>query len=390
MKIKRFFAPNIRQAIRMVREEQGPDAVILSNSKVEGGVEIVIALDYDEEMLRHAAIDQGTPPSSAAPARKNSPHPSPQVTASQDPAMAQMRNEMHSLRGLLEQQLPGLAWGELARSHPLRARLVYNLKETGLSPVLARQIASEVSESKQFDAAWREALANLAHRIHVTDDDILDKGGIISLVGPTGVGKTTTIAKLAARCVLRYGARHVALVTADNFRIGAHEQLRTYGRILGIPVQAAADGNELRDALHNFRDKRLVLIDTAGMGQRDQRLAEQFKMLRINGYPIKNYLVLSATTQLAGLMEVAKAFQSIPLNGCILTKLDEATSLGGPLSVVIQQQLAVAYVSDGQRVPEDLRPARAHNLVSQSVSLAARTVNMLKKQSAMGSVVRSA
>ena len=390
MKIKRFFAPNIRQAIRMVREEQGPDAVILSNSKVEGGVEIVIALDYDEEMLRHAAIDQGTPPSSAAPARKNSPHPSPQVTASQDPAMAQMRNEMHSLRGLLEQQLPGLAWGELARSHPLRARLVYNLKETGLSPVLARQIASEVSESKQFDAAWREALANLAHRIHVTDDDILDKGGIISLVGPTGVGKTTTIAKLAARCVLRYGARHVALVTADNFRIGAHEQLRTYGRILGIPVQAAADGNELRDALHNFRDKRLVLIDTAGMGQRDQRLAEQFKMLRINGYPIKHYLVLSATTQLAGLMEVAKAFQSIPLNGCILTKLDEATSLGGPLSVVIQQQLAVAYVSDGQRVPEDLRPARAHNLVSQSVSLAARTVNMLKKQSAMGSVVRSA
>lgn len=390
MKIKRFFAPNIRQAIRMVREEQGPDAVILSNSKVEGGVEIVIALDYDEEMLRHAAIDQGTPPSSAAPARKNSPHPSPQVTASQDPAMAQMRNEMHSLRGLLEQQLPGLAWGELARSHPLRARLVYNLKETGLSPMLARQIASEVSESKQFDAAWREALANLAHRIHVTDDDILDKGGIISLVGPTGVGKTTTIAKLAARCVLRYGARHVALVTADNFRIGAHEQLRTYGRILGIPVQAAADGNELRDALHNFRDKRLVLIDTAGMGQRDQRLAEQFKMLRINGYPIKNYLVLSATTQLAGLMEVAKAFQSIPLNGCILTKLDEATSLGGPLSVVIQQQLAVAYVSDGQRVPEDLRPARAHNLVSQSVSLAARTVNMLKKQSAMGSVVRSA
>lgn len=390
MKIKRFFAPNIRQAIHMVREEQGPDAVILSNTKVEGGVEIVVAVDYDEELLRHAAMDQAATADNPAPTKKNPPHPASQIVWSQDPAMVQMRHEMHSLRGLLEQQLPGLAWGELARAHPLRARLVYNLKETGLSPVLARQIAAEVSEGKQFDAAWHEALANLAHRIQVTDDDILDKGGVISLVGPTGVGKTTTIAKLAARCVLRYGARHVALVTADNFRIGAHEQLRTYGRILGIPVQSASDNDGLRDALHAFRDKRLVLIDTAGMGQRDQRLADQFKMLRIDGFPIKNYLVLSATTQLAGLLEVAQAFQDIPLSGCILTKLDEATSLGGPLSVVIQQKLAVAYVSDGQRVPEDLRPARAHNLVSLSVNLAARTISMLKKQSVGDSTARSA
>ncbi len=390
MKIKRFFAPNIRQAIRMVREEQGPDAVILSNNKVEGGVEIVIAVDYDEVLLRNAAMQQPAPANMPTSLRKNPAYPPAPAVPLQDPAMAQIRNEMHSLRGLLEQQLPGLAWGELARSHPLRARLVYSLKEIGLSPVLARKIAGEASESKQFDAAWGEALANLAHRIRVTDDDILDQGGVISLVGPTGVGKTTTIAKLAARCVLRYGARHVALVTADNFRIGAHEQLRTYGRILGIPVQSAADSNELRDALHNFRDKRLVLIDTAGMGQRDQRLAEQCKMLQIHGFPIKNYLVLSATTQLAGLLEVAQAYQGVQLKGCILTKLDEATSLGGPLSIVIQQQLAIAYVSDGQRVPEDLRPARAHNLVSQSVSLATRTVKMLKKQSAMGGVVRSA
>lgn len=390
MKIKRFFAPSIRQAIRMVREDQGPDAVILSNTKVDGGVEIVTAVDYDEELLRHAEGDRVEPVLGAAPAVREKAKPANKVVWSQDPTLVQMRHEMNSMRGLLEQQLPGLAWGEMARKHPLRARLVYSLRETGLSPVLAKQIANKVAEQSDFDAGWREALALLAHRIKVADTDMLDKGGIVALLGPTGVGKTTTIAKLAARFVLRHGARHMALVTTDNYRIGAHEQLRAYARILGVQVQTAANAAELNEVLHGFRDKRLVLIDTAGMSQRDQRLMQQIEMLRSKNFKIMNYLVMSATTQHAALVDVARAFNAGSMSGCILTKLDEATSLGGPLSVIIQQQLPVAYYSDGQRVPEDLHTARAHSLVSSGVMLAARTVSMLRRYSNTNSSTRTA
>ncbi|MHB8255677.1 MAG: flagellar biosynthesis protein FlhF [Acidiferrobacterales bacterium] len=376
MRIKRFFAPNIRQAIRMVREEVGPDAVILSNTEVEGGVEIIAAMDYDEALLQSS---EGAPAPGAAAADSCKPAAGgARIEWSQEPALLDMRREMKSLRGLLEQQLSSLAWGDMARRNPMRARLLHSLRDTGISPALARQIANEAAQTTDYEAAWRQALAILAHRLQVTNDDILDRGGVVALIGPTGVGKTTTIAKLAARFVLRHGARGVALVTTDSYRIGAHEQLRTYARILGLPLRIAANGEELRAALAAFSDKRLVLVDSAGMSQRDLRLSEQMALLADGGEPLGTYLVLSAAGQMSAALEAARAFHGTRLRGCIITKLDEAMSLGGLLSVVIQQKLPVAYVSDGQRVPEDLAVARAHNLVSSAVSLAARAAHMLR------------
>ncbi|MHB8346429.1 MAG: flagellar biosynthesis protein FlhF [Acidiferrobacterales bacterium] len=376
MRIKRFFAPNIRQAIRMVREEVGPDAVILSNTEVDGGVEIIAAMDYDEALLKGTG---SVPASTTAAADSSKPAADPTRNEwSQDPALLEMRREMKSMRGLLEQQLSSLAWGDMARRNPARARLLHSLRDTGISPALARQIASEAAQTADYDAAWRQALAILAHRIAVTNDDILDRGGVVALIGPTGVGKTTTIAKLAARYVLRHGARNVALVTTDSYRIGAHEQLRTYARILGLPLRVAASGEELRSALAGFSDKRLVLVDSAGMSQRDLRLTEQMALLADGGEPLRTYLVLSAAGQMFSALEAARAFQDARLRGCIITKLDEAMSLGGLLSVMIQQKLPVAYVSDGQRVPEDLAVARAHSLVSSAVGLAARAAKILR------------
>jgi flagellar biosynthesis protein FlhF len=198
----------------------------------------------------------------------------------------------------------------------------------------------------------------------------MDQGGVVALVGSTGVGKTTSVAKLAARYVLRHGQRHVALVTTDSYRIGAHEQLMTYGRLLGIPVQIASDHKELHSALNSLADKRLVLIDTAGMSQRDVRLSEQFATLADSGIPIRTLLVLSATAHPSVLTETVEAFSSVDLEGAILTKLDEAAKLGGVLSTVINQQLPLMFVTDGQRVPEDMHLARAQNLVQKAAELA--------------------
>jgi flagellar biosynthesis protein FlhF len=402
MKIKRFFASDISGAIRKVREELGPDAVILSNLEVSGGIEIVAAIDYDEALfdglgMQGSESNKRTAPTESAPAEAPQPEPvqvmqSSQPTVetatkskpavkiewSQEPTLVEMRREMESLRGMMENGLTGLAWGEQARRHPQRTRLLRELVNMGLSPSLCRELASEQSEG-DYDYMWRKSLGRLAQRLPVSDEDILDEGGVIALLGPTGVGKTTTIAKLAARYALRHGSQSVALVTTDSYRIGAHEQLRIYGRILNVPVRIANDGHELRETLASLQDKRLVLIDTAGMSQRDVRLSEQIAVIHDGSPQVRSFLVLSATTQYTALDEAVKVFAAAEPEGCFITKTDEASSLGPVLSVVARHQLPVAYVADGQRVPEDLRLARAHNLVKQAMELKQNDERMLEQ-----------
>jgi flagellar biosynthesis protein FlhF len=247
-------------------------------------------------------------------------------------------------------------------------KLLKHLMTMGIGPVLCNEIADNLQENSDFNILWRQAMRELSSRIPVTGDVVLQEGGVVALVGPTGVGKTTTAAKLAARCVMRHGPKSVALVTMDNYRVAAHEQIRVYGRILGIPVRIASNEEELHDILQNLRSKRLVIIDTVGMSQRDARLNNQFSLLEKEDY-IKNYLVLSAATQMQSLDESVKSFSSLNLDGCMLTKLDESTSLGGALSVAIQKNLPVSYVTDGQRVPEDIHPARQNNLVHSAVEI---------------------
>ncbi len=361
MKIKRYFATDMRQAIQMVRDAQGPDAVILSNRRVDGGVEIVAAVDYDEKMYRSLSGGSDTAATEKAPAK------APQIEWSQDPALVAMRDEINMLRGVIESQLNGIGWKNMKEKHPQQARLLERLLQMGLHPNLCRSIAEKVPYTQDMNQNWRRALTLLATRVQVTNDDILNRGGIVALLGPAGAGKTTSVAKLAARYTLRHGPNRVALVTTDSYRIGAHQQLRTYGQILGAPVHVAKDGDELRKILLTLRDKQLVLIDTAGMSQRDIRLSEQFDMLRGSGLPIRSYAVLSASSQRSTLEEVLRGFGKVKLEGAILTKMDETMVPGEALSVVVQNRLPVAYVSDGQRVPEDLHPGRSNNLVNRCV-----------------------
>ncbi len=397
MKIKRLCAANIREAMRKIREELGPDAVILSNQRSDAGFEIVAAVDYDEQLLhgvqqaatREAAAPepgvaaqpenppaqstarpapQTVPPGQAARRTADcgraapTPPDQPRIVWSQDPLLVEMRQELQVMHNLLEQQLSGLAWGELARRQPQRAELLSQLLDFGCHPSLCLQLAEAAAGERDPARAWRLALATLGRGLSVTEDDILSQGGVVALIGPTGVGKTTTVAKLAARYNLRHGPHHVALITTDSYRIGAFEQLSTFGMILDAPVRLVRTTRELQDAVKAFADKSLVLIDTAGMSQRDLRLSQQFALLS-DISRIRSYLVLAANAQHAVLQESTTAFARVPLSGAILTKVDETTRLGAALSAVHEQALPLAYIGNGQRVPEDLQAARIDALI---------------------------
>lgn len=383
MKINRFFAADMRQAIRQVREALGPDAVILSNKTVDGGVELVAAIDYDESAVRaavektHSREEAQARPDGVTPIRAKQAQERQggkarepaRVEWSQDPILVEMRQEMQAMRRMMENELSELTWRDMGERRPQVQELLRRLMGLELSPDICRELVARVDDTDNLDRAWRKVLHHLAGELPVAGEQLLDQGGVVAIIGPTGVGKTTTVAKLAARFCLRHGSRHVALVTTDSFRIGAREQLNTYGRILDVPVRSAGTVEELNNALNAFCDRRLILVDTAGMSQRDVRLSEQLSMLSAGNQPVRSFLALPATTQQAALEQAIKAFSAVQLDACILTKIDEAASLGGVFSAVIHSGLPMAFTTDGQKVPEDLQLARPHSLVGRAVAL---------------------
>ena len=261
-------------------------------------------------------------------------------------------------------------WQEMERKEPVRAMVIKWLTKAGFSEDIADQLASYIPEDASSTEVQQYIQALLQDKIYIGKNEILSQGGAIALLGPTGVGKTTTIAKLAAQFAMKYGAEQVALITTDTYRIGAHEQLATYGKIMGCSVRVAKDADELSEILYLFREKRLVLIDTAGMGQRDIRLSEQLDTLMRNSrVNIQSYLVVSSTAQRRVVEEAIEHFKRIPLSGCILTKVDESIGLGELLSVTMQHALPISYVTTGQRVPEDIEIATVDNLISGTLNM---------------------
>ncbi|CRM37442.1 MULTISPECIES: flagellar biosynthesis protein FlhF [Pseudomonas] len=411
MQVKRFFAADMRQAMKLVRDELGADAAIIGNRRIAGGVELTAALDYTpqalaprvpnmelEDELRKTAsrivsaqaelsmrgdsdattnrqLFAGLPltaaeplvePTFIEPPRPAAPAP---AAAVDQRAFDSMRFELNGLRELLEVQLGSLAWTQLQGSKPQQANLWRRLQRIGLSGPLSRDLLALTHEIEEPRQAWRMLLAHLARMITTPQIEPLEEGGVIAMVGPAGMGKTTTLAKLAARYVLKYGAQNIALVSMDSYRIGAQEQLKTLGRILNVPVTHVDPGQSLANALDPLLRKRVVLIDTAGLQASDPALRMQLESLAGRGIKSKNYLVLATTSQKQVLTAAYHSYKRCGLAGCILTKLDETASLGEVLSLAISHELPVAYLTDGPRIPDDLHLPRRHQLVSRAVSV---------------------
>ena len=279
-----------------------------------------------------------------------------------------MMNEIRAMRGMMESQLAELSWGTTQQREPQKAAVLREMLAAGFSASLSRYLVDKLPAGKDAAESLRWVKTVLARNITTMADEdaILDRGGVFALVGPTGVGKTTTTAKLAARCVMRHGPEKLALITTDAYRIGGHEQLRIYGKILGVMVHSVKDEADLRIALKELRNKHTVLIDTIGMSQRDQMVTEQVAMLTESGADVKRLLCLNATSTNETLNEVVRAYQGTGLAGAIMTKMDEAASIGNVLDVLVRQKLNLHYISNGQRVPEDLHLADRAMLVDRA------------------------
>lgn len=383
MNVRRIVAKTSREAMRQLRDALGPDAVILSNRAVEGGVEVLALPAEDIAAMAPAAAEApAAPPSHRGPLRETRAEmePEPEVTIkrrliervavpSEDSAqLAQsVISEIKSMQARLESQLADLAWRDLPGRNPAGASVMRDMLAAGFSATLAREML-EALPGGDTDQAQVWMRNTLMQRLNVmqSETDMLDGGGVFALMGPTGAGKTTTTAKLAARFVVRHGADKLALLTTDSYRIGGHEQLRIYGKILGVTVHAVRDAADLRLALSELRNKHTVLIDTVGMSQRDQAVAEQVEMLFQAGKQIKRLLLLNATSHGDTLDEVVQAYQAHGLDGCILSKIDEAVSLGPVLDCAIRHELNVHYLATGQRVPEDLHLANRQYLIHRA------------------------
>lgn len=285
--------------------------------------------------------------------------------------MADMLNEMRNMRSVIESQLTAMTWGNIQQRDPLKSKVLGALLAAGFSAALSRQLAEKMPAQQDAEKAmaWIRAILGKNLNTIENENEVLDRGGIFALIGPTGVGKTTTTAKLAARYVMKHGTQNLGLITTDAYRVGGHEQLRIYGKILGVMVYAVKDAADLKIALNELKHKHTILIDTVGVSQRDRMVAEQIAMLSNTQAPIKKLLCLNATSTGETLTDVISAYKGKGLDGCIITKMDEAATIGNTLDVIIREKLKLYYVANGQRVPEDIHLANKQLLIHHALKL---------------------
>ncbi|MBQ0942003.1 flagellar biosynthesis protein FlhF [Ideonella sp. 4Y16] len=378
--------------------ERQPGAAITQNEVDQDVEQLQMSTlsfqDYVRERMlrrRQAAID-GTPtdeamepmpapapaqraPSASIAARASSPTrhetTAPIVVPQLSEALPERRDqvdmvhELRAMKGLIEERFGALAFMEKLQRHPQQATLAQTLLDCGWSPGLIRKLVEALPAQTGDATDWAARVLERNLATSEAEPALEEQGGIYALIGSTGVGKTTSTAKLAAAFATRYGASNLGLITLDAYRVGAQEQLRTYGRILGVPVHTAHDRASLEDLLELLAGKRMVLIDTAGIAQRDSRTKELLEML---SHPsIQRLLVVDASSQGETIDEVITAWRAARCKGVVLSKIDEAVKLAPALDAVIRHRLKVLAVANGQRVPEDWHRLSSNALVQRAM-----------------------
>ncbi|MEM6773776.1 MAG: flagellar biosynthesis protein FlhF [Pseudomonadota bacterium] len=351
MRIEKYRGRDSREVMAKVRAELGADAYILANRRVGNRVELTVAQDLEEALNSSAPADM---PGAA--------------TRRREPQLQVLERELDRLRGMLESELGERSWRDVAGRRPTATTLRQRLLRMGLSRRLAGSLLEGIPRDADLDRGWRLALGGLRRRLP-TAALAERRDAVTALYGGTGVGKTSTITKLAGRDVARLGSSSVALISLDSYRLGAREQLASFAEALGIELASADDARSLARALRRLRGRR-VYIDTAGMSQRDPRLQEQLGMVAQVCKAAEHLIVLAASSQAAQSRALVEAFRPGTLSGAIISKVDEAQTLGGVLDVLLQAELALYGLSDGQRIPQDFYDADAHDLVERAVALA--------------------
>lgn len=398
MQLKRFIAKDNHNALKLVREELGADAVIISNRKVDNGIEVIASAGYDEnevqaavqsevvmqpdtgtrraaDVAQQAAVSDSTnlgkrPSAQSASDMLTTPAKGGGASKNQNQAtIGAMQSELSHLRSLLDSQMVAMQAGQWGQQSKARSELFEKLTRIGLGVELINQLIAVTDVGDDLETASRKVLIKLKGSIKVTQHSITEQGGIVILHGPTGAGKTTTIAKLAAQFLMTGDARDLVLVGADDGRVGAYAQLQTFGKLLGVSVLRVRHISELKKNLTLLGEKKLVLLDSAGLVQADLRNPQQMFGMGGEIPDIHHYLTLPATMQRAAMEKILDSMMDSDIEGVILTKLDDAVHLGAVLTSLLRHSLPLAYWTDGQSISNDIERADAAVLVSKAMHL---------------------
>jgi flagellar biosynthesis protein FlhF len=386
MKIKVFTAKTVAEAMQRVHRELSRDALVLETRQLADGVEVTAAVDY-EIALNQSSQRRTTEPappkplcnSLLLPQTANDPLLPAAALRAQQMEIDQLRREMSELRQTVQEQLASLLWSSSPGVAPHVGKVFRLLSSLGLEESLIREWIADLPSGMSGERLEQVALEMLVAALPVVPEQALAVEGtepqVIALVGPTGVGKTTTLVKLAAQHVRHHGADAVAVISTDHYRIGARQQLAEYGARLGVDFVHVEDSQQLQRQLLAWSEKSLILIDTAGMSPRDQLLANQLALLGPVASRLRTYLVMVAGGQYESYGEVIRQFRAVPLAGVILTKLDEAGRLGPAMSALIRHHIGLAWVSNGQKVPDDLHYLAATDLLDRALALSMQYVS---------------